>query len=88
MAHPGDDRSFGSLLDRDALRLGDRAAFDRCGMIGDGTRQALGEIRVFFVKLTVARSAFRSARIRSMVAAEAHTPLEKTLRPFLSCITQ
>jgi hypothetical protein len=37
---------------------------------------------------SVARSASNSARMRSMVVAGAHTPLEKTFRPFFSATTQ
>ena len=46
VAHPGDDGSFGPLLDRDAFRPGHRAAPDRRGMIGDGTGQPVGKIGV------------------------------------------
>jgi len=42
----------------------------------------------FFAKPSVDRSASSSMRMRSMVAAGAHTPLEKTFRPFFSCTIQ
>ena len=42
----------------------------------------------FRAKPSVDRSAASSARMRSMVAAAAQTPREKTFRPRFSCTTQ
>src|SRR6185312_1640745 len=50
VTHPGDDRSFGSLLDRDAFRPGDCAASDWCGVVRDCTGEPVGEIGVILVK--------------------------------------
>jgi hypothetical protein len=48
--HPSNHRSLGTLLDRDALRPGDRPASYRSGMIGDSTGQAGGNIGVVCMK--------------------------------------
>jgi hypothetical protein len=48
--HPGDHSSFGSLLDRDALRSGHGAAANGRGMMGHDTGQLLGEIGVSGLK--------------------------------------
>jgi hypothetical protein len=50
VSHPGNDRSFGPLLDWDALRSGDSAAPNRRGVIRHGFGQPVGEISVHWVK--------------------------------------
>jgi hypothetical protein len=50
MSHPGDDGSFGSLFDGNALGPGHRAASDWRRMIGHGTGQPVGEIGVVWVE--------------------------------------
>jgi hypothetical protein len=50
VTHPGDHGSFGSLLDRDALRSSHGAAADWRGMIGDGTGQLLRKIGVYRIE--------------------------------------
>jgi hypothetical protein len=47
---PGDDRSLGPLLDRNAFGASDRAAPDRRGMIRDSTGQPVGEVGVICMK--------------------------------------
>src|SRR5262249_33832788 len=49
-------------------------------------RQASASLRL--AKLSVDRSTSSSVRMRSPVAAGAHTPLEKTFLPFFSATTQ
>jgi WD40 repeat protein len=46
VAHPGDHRSLGPLLDRNAFRPGHRAAPDRRGVVGNGTGQPVGDVGV------------------------------------------
>ncbi len=53
MPHPGDDGSFGPLLDRNTFRASDGAAANRRGMIGDGTRELVGKSGVCRVKRQV-----------------------------------
>lgn len=48
--HPRDQRSLGSLHDRNALRPGDGAAPDRRCMIGDSSCHPVGEISVIRMK--------------------------------------
>jgi len=44
--HPGDDGSFGTLLNGDSLGSGDRAAPDRGGVIGHRTGKPVSEVGV------------------------------------------
>ncbi len=51
VSHPGDNRSFGPLLDLDTFRPGDRAAPDRSGVIGHDLREPVGKIGVIRMKV-------------------------------------
>jgi hypothetical protein len=44
--HPGDDGSFGPLLDRDSLRPSDRATSNRGGVIGHGMGESVSEVSI------------------------------------------
>ena len=46
MTHPGNDRSFGPLLNWDTFRSRHGAAPNRCGMISHGFGKPVGEIGV------------------------------------------
>src|SRR5262249_51198453 len=50
VAHPGNDGSFGPLLDGDSLGPGHCPRANRRGMIGDSTGQSVSEIGVILMK--------------------------------------